>query len=107
MEGQKAGGGGKQDGKDGGRGICLVQTAALTELFTHQCLTEQSKLNRKKKNGLMVTKARGLFKNVIKVICTNTTSTVSRKIQNNQFLMQFKRFFFQNFQCASLGVGAN
>lgn len=106
MEGQKAGGGGKQDGKDGGRGICLVQTAALIELFTHQCLTEQFKLNRKK-NGLMVTKARGLFKNVIKVICIKTTSTVSRKIQNISSLMQFKRFFFQNFQCASLGVGAN
>lgn len=67
-------------GRMGEGGICLVQTAAI-ELFTHQCLTEQSKLNRKKK-GLMVTKTHGLFKNIIKVICSNTTSTILRKIPN-------------------------
>lgn len=93
-------------GRMGGGGICLLQTDALIELFTHQCLTEQSKLNRKK-NGLMVTKTHGLFKNVIKVRCSNTTSTISRKIPNISSLMQFKRFFFKKFQCASLGVRAN
>lgn len=103
---KRAGAGGKQDGKDGGTGIGLLQTAELIELFTHQCLTEQSKLNRKK-NGLMVTKAHGLFKNIIKVRCSNTTSTISRKTPNISSLMQFERFFFKKFQCASLGVRAN